>query len=225
MDVARWWTDLGDLTLGIACPGCGRPERTWCRLCARSLRAQPGLHEVADQWVASAIDYEGPIRRAVARWKTTQRSDVHAVMVQLGLIAVMSLLAAGEHEAPVTLVPMPSTPRSRRARGVALVDQLTHDIACRWPPTAPAPTVCRALRFQRIPRDQAELGAAERHANLSGALVAKPSGVRSISTPVVVVDDILTTGATVTEALRALDASGVALLGGAVVARVGRATH
>jgi predicted amidophosphoribosyltransferase len=71
------------------------------------------------------------------------------------------------------------------------------------------------LVLARTPEDQAGLDRVQRLANLAGAFRAvgvHPSG------PVVVVDDIVTTGATLAEAVRACQAAGRPVIGGAVVA-------
>ena len=89
------------------------------------------------------------------------------------------------------------------------------------------------LRMSRVARDQAGLGAAQRAANLAGAVrVGRPlPAYLSRVVPatadvagrwVVLVDDVVTTGATLTESTRALTDAGAVVLGAAVVAATPR---
>lgn len=72
----------------------------------------------------------------------------------------------------------------------------------------------RALRLRRRVRDSAGLGVEDRSSNLSGAMIAHPVRVGTA----VVVDDIVTSGATGSEAARALRAAGWTVAGVAAVA-------
>jgi predicted amidophosphoribosyltransferase len=81
--------------------------------------------------------------------------------------------------------------------------------------------VSQSLAPARVTVDQVGLSAAERARNLHGAFRWRPG--RSLSgRDVVVVDDILTTGATVSEAVRVLDEAGHRPVGIAVVAATPR---
>jgi predicted amidophosphoribosyltransferase len=130
---------------------------------------------------------------------------------------------------PVLLVPVPSRGTVVRRRG--------HDpllrIALRAASTVrghgvPA-AVGRLLRSTGAARDQAGLGAAERARNLAGTMTCPPQRARRLLSTrggraplVLVVDDVLTTGATVREAQRALEEAGVPVSGVAVVAATRR---
>jgi predicted amidophosphoribosyltransferase len=100
---------------------------------------------------------------------------------------------------PLTLVPVPSTPAAVRRRGYDSVLQVASDAARRLRRSGRPVVVSTALRQVRSLEDQAGLDTAARWENLKGALVARPVRGR-----VLVVDDVCTTGATLTEACRAL---------------------
>jgi predicted amidophosphoribosyltransferase len=81
-----------------------------------------------------------------------------------------------------------------------------------WP-DAP-PRVQNVLRHVRRVRDQAELGAHERRQNLHGALAVRPRAAGDLAgRRVVIMDDVVTTGATLAEAARALTCAGAHVVG------------
>jgi predicted amidophosphoribosyltransferase len=81
-----------------------------------------------------------------------------------------------------------------------------------WP--GPAPRHLSALRHVRRVRDQGELGATERRANLRGALAVRPAVRQAlVGRSCVVVDDVVTTGTTAAEAARALTEAGARVVG------------
>jgi len=69
------------------------------------------------------------------------------------------------------------------------------------------------LSFAREASDQRNLGVSGRSANLANSMVAKP-----LNRPVVLIDDVVTTGATVLEGRRALMQAGVEVLGFVTIA-------
>jgi predicted amidophosphoribosyltransferase len=82
-------------------------------------------------------------------------------------------------------------------------------------------SVVPALRVSGRPEDQAGLDATERARNLAGRFVVR-SGAAPARRTVVLVDDVITTGATAREAQRALEATGTEVAGIAVVAATRR---
>jgi predicted amidophosphoribosyltransferase len=83
--------------------------------------------------------------------------------------------------------------------------------------------VAQALAYSRSTRDQAGLDAEHRAANLRGAFQLRSAGALA-GCDVIVVDDILTTGSTVAEAVRVLSAAGHRPVGIAVAAATARMT-
>ena len=73
------------------------------------------------------------------------------------------------------------------------------------------------LQHQRAVKDQSQLNSQQRFSNLTGALSASMDLKNLIdhgnTGPLIVVDDLITTGATLVEAIRALTSAGYAVLG------------
>jgi predicted amidophosphoribosyltransferase len=113
----------------------------------------------------------------------------------------------GSGDGVVELVPVPSARESVARRGHDPVRRIARAAAVRLRGQGLAVRVHPALRRCRPVADQATLGGAQRRANLAGALVAAPRGGRW-GGPVVLVDDLITTGASLAEAARAVRAAG-----------------
>jgi predicted amidophosphoribosyltransferase len=131
----------------------------------------------------------------------------------------------------VLLVPVPSAAAAVRRRGYDATATLARLAAGRLRPTYRVRSA-RLLAQRAGVRDQAGLTAAERSRNLDGALRLRAglaagrrswAGARgSAAALVVLVDDVVTTGSSLTEAARALRAAGVPVLGAATVAATER---
>lgn len=195
---------LVDLVLPAQCVGCGRPGDLWCAACRPG---GPSVRScVAGVPVVAVTGYEGVTRDVLLAYKERGRRDLARPLA--GLLAGAATAAAGGH--PVVLVPVPSSGRAARARGGDHIRRLARVAARRT-----GLGVADALLLARPVLDSAGLGASGRRANLAGAMLARsPRDARAA----VVVDDIATTGATLSEAVRALRAGGWAVRGAAVVA-------
>lgn len=125
---------------------------------------------------------------------------------------------------PVLLaVPAPSSPAARRARGDDPLLRLTLRAAALARRDGLATQARPVLAQRRAVADQAGLTAARRAANLHGALIVPAPLVPLVrGHPVVICDDVITTGATLAEAARALTVAGAHVVGAALVAATAR---
>ena len=114
----------------------------------------------------------------------------------------------GASRAPVVLVPVPSARRAVRARGHDPARRIALAAAAELRRTGTPARVLAVLRQRRVVADQSGLTARQRLENLAGALEVVPGGARLLAEGgrAVLVDDVMTTGASLAEAARALRA-------------------
>lgn len=207
------WSVLTDLALPRRCAGCGRPGELLCPDCRPT---GPPLRLAGFAGVVLAAGrYERRLRSAVLAYKERGRRELARPLAQL--LALAPLLALGR---PVVLVPVPSARAAARRRG--------GDHVLRMARVASAQSrvpIAAVLQLVRTVHDSAGLGAVARQANLAGAMAAArpPPALTSGRLPAaVLVDDIVTTGATLHEATRALRSAGWPVLGGVALAATPR---
>ncbi len=177
--------------LPIACAGCGLVDIGLCSGCRAALVAVPHRRRTeAGLAVASAMEFSGVPARVLRALKEEGRTSLaRALAPALGEV----LADVAGKGAVVTTVP--SSRAAYRRRGYRPVDLLARRSG--WPPVP-------LLRAVGRPRDQRGLGRAARRANVGGVFVSRPVHGRDV----VLVDDVVTTGATLDDAARALRAAG-----------------
>lgn len=157
--------------------------------------------------IVAAGPYRGVGERVVRRWKGVG----HRESAQWAAHAVAASVLHLGVESPL-LVPVPATRRSRRRRGTWLVGDLARDAATLLRRHVGVDASVAALvRLRRQTADQRGLGLVERARNTRGAFVARPAvGERAV----VIVDDVVTTGATMQAVAAALVEAGWNVRGG-----------
>lgn len=191
---------LTDLVLPGDCAGCGAPDPPWCPACAADVGPPRRVVLPGGPEVLAVGRYAGSLRAAVLRYKERGRRDLAGPLA--------ALLAAGlPARRPLWLVPAPSRPTAARVRGGDHVLRLCRAVAARDTQVRVAP----ALSLARRARDSVGLDARQRAANLHGRLRVRPHLLPPAGVHVLLVDDIVTTGATVRACRAALAAAGVSV--------------
>ena len=121
------------------------------------------------------------------------------------------------------VVPVPSSRAARRRRGCDVVADVALTAVRALRADGHQVSVVRALRHARRVADSAGLTAAERSVNLARAFTVRSAQLRRLTgSRVVVVDDLITTGVTLTECADALRAAGADVVGVATIAATRR---
>lgn len=196
---------LLDLVLPLECGGCGAPGTRWCATCAHALvvhadeplvitpRVDPGVP------VFSLGRYAGSRRAAIVAMKEHGRTDLVGPLSLAVNAGLARLLAWGIVEAPLTLVPAPTKRSAARRRGGDPVTAIATSAA------VPGTTVVAALRMRAFTRDSMGLSAGQRQGNIAGRVRVRRGVGRA---EVLLIDDVVTTGATARESVRALQTAG-----------------
>lgn len=185
--------------------------------------------------------YAGPVRDVVVHWKDRGRADLDGLLgpvIRRTAAGSAAALPAGR----LLVVPVPSGAAARRARGREPVRVLAREVAAGLRSAGADARLAALLHRPGRARDQVGLGTRARGRNLAAAvrvtrrgrgLLDPPQravrgGVparrgapgRASGAPVqcLLVDDVLTTGATLAAAERALEQAGAAVLGAIVLA-------
>ncbi|MET1005971.1 MAG: phosphoribosyltransferase family protein, partial [Propionibacteriaceae bacterium] len=196
-----------------------------CARCRQSVAMYPGYLTEPDPCpagfptTATSSPYGSLMKALISAHKEHQVLSLTPFLAERLTLALGCLLAERRLTRPVVLVPVPSSPAAVRQRGFdatwAMTRRAARMLRRRWPRATIS--VARLLSLARRLQDQAGLGAAARRENLSGGFRTTGRALPRGSV-VVIVDDVVTTGSSLTEAARALRAARVPVLGAATVA-------
>lgn len=230
----EWWADLMALVWPTSCVGCGAADRDCCADCRAQVRGAqvPAIwvHAPAGVTVCAASWYSGALREMLVACKHQGRTGFArelGVRLRTSLRAVLS-----GRMGTVYVVTAPSRAARVRERGYRHVDMIVRRAIRRWvidgeglsdalsprpsPSLPPSPHVRllpRALKALPGRSGQVGLDAHARAANAALITIGTAARYRLRGAQVVLVDDIVTTGATVAAAKHELEAAGAEVLG------------
>lgn len=236
--VLRTLSQIGrDLLFPIACVGCGRYERGWlcadcqtaigtshprCLVCGKSAPTGRTCSACLRKTPLTGVIAVGPYRDPVLQTaiKALKFHGVRELAHVLGELLARRVVAAGLGTAPATpplLVPLPLHRRRERARGFNQARLLAEAVAARL--HLPVADLLLRTRATSPQTSILESPAARRRNVASAFTLRQPNAQLPMPTRVVLIDDVLTTGATLTEAAGVLREAGAPEIWAAVVAR------
>lgn len=161
--------------------------------------------------------YAGARRQAIVAVKEHGRTDLIAPLALTLAVALQRLLCWRMLDPPLTIVPAPTRRSAARRRGgdpivrIAVAASAGH----------PGVTVAPALRMRALTRDSVGLGSGARERNIAGRVLLNRRRLPAAAGrggDVLIVDDVVTTGATLAESVRVLRRGGVRVAAALVIA-------
>ncbi len=204
------------------CAGCDAPDVVVCSSCREALAPRVVRREVAGLPVYAGVVFDGAPARIVRACKEEGRTGLARALAPALAAAAGAALAhapgasgaSGASGGPVLVVAVPTTAAAMRRRGYRVVELLASR-ADLHPQ--------RLLRATGRTADQRALGVADRARNMVGAFhVSARLRSRLEGRTVLLVDDVVTTGATLAEAARTLREAGAEVIAAATVASTPR---
>ena len=196
-------TELSQLLFPTRCYGCNAIGISICSNCRREWHPHYYLTHIGGLRVNSAVLYSPTASKIILAAKEHGLKGADELIID-AIVHVLSRTNFDKYN--VRLVPIPSSAINRRRRGRSFIPDICNEISVRTSiPIIPALTILKKVK------DQSTLSAAARAKNMHGAF-----GIAENIYPrgdLILIDDVVTTGATVSEAARALNSHGFAVLG------------
>jgi predicted amidophosphoribosyltransferase len=195
------FSEVTQLLFPSRCFGCQKIGPSICSECRSSWHPHYYRTKVDGLTVHSSLLYTPTASKIILAAKESglKRAD------ELVIDAIVLALQRSKLDLTLSrLVPIPSSKSSQRRRGRSFIVDLVHQISLRT-----GIEVVDCLQLSRRVLDQSGLHRQERTTNLAGAFRVS-SHVRG---ELILVDDVVTTGATLREAFRAVNSQGFHAVG------------
>jgi len=197
----QFFSDLKYLLFPTRCFGCRELGYSICSECRKQWNPHLYQSRVTNLSVYSAITYSPVAKNILLAAKEQGVKSADQLVRNAVSVSIHELF---KKYPSCALVPIPSSASSNRRRGRDFINEIAISVARDL-----GVAVLPLLEHQRKIRDQSKLNISNRHQNLAMALSIKPQFRGNYSgEKVVILDDLVTTGATIGEANRALTRGG-----------------
>jgi predicted amidophosphoribosyltransferase len=202
---------LNEIIFPSRCIGCSVLGPALCRKCGSEWRPQELERRIQGKLNLNLKVYSNSFYGSVAQRILLSAKESHVKAADELLVEALTrpIERFLREEWIDALIPIPSRPSVARKRGRQFLSDLTYECAENLGLIS-YPLISHA----RSVKDQSGLDLSHRWNNLEGALVVTSRDQLPASARVLLIDDLVTTGATLLEAARALKYAGIEVIGG-----------
>jgi ComF family protein len=198
---------LSTLIFPETCLVCDQPGSDLCRVCKNRFIPKPKFLLGEKFSIVSSLPYDDISKKVILLSKEQGLVAAHQILAR----AISSAIREFRVKSRVSIVLIPTQRKSLRRRGINHLEEIGRLILENTLINQDF-EILNALEFTRNISDQTKLTESQRASNLRGAFRVKK--VR-ISSPVIVMDDVVTTGSTLREAVRVLQERNLTVIGAA----------
>lgn len=210
---------LKDLLFPIECLGCQELGAWTCSKCWRRIKlGGPELKLLARQnnyldQIYIAGDYDDPLlSEIIKKFKYNFIIDLAEPLAAFLAFYWTGQISLNPELSQAILVPIPLSKKRERWRGFNQAEQLAHNLSSHLG----LELVIGLERIKHLP-PQSSLSESERQKNIRG--VFRPVKTLKLSRQIILIDDVVTTGATLEEAASALKTAGAERISALVLAK------
>lgn len=206
------WKPLLNFFLKPNCPLCDRPTpTTLCIYCDRQLQSEQLSDPLQNTtpFILAWGNYSGTIKRAIAQCKYHNHPQLG---YYLGELLGKTWLTHTPHDAKIIAIPIPLHPDKHRQRGFNQAELIAKGFCHHT-----GIKLNQSLLRVKSTEAQFQLNSTDRQLNLSDAFALKP-GHKLQGRSIILIDDIYTTGATISAASQPLQNDSVNIVGITVTA-------
>ncbi len=201
---------------------------TKCLLCEKKTENESLCQECRKLWkpvphklkdftfpTYAAIRYDRVAMKIVLQAKEEGNRSAQALLATAIRSSITHIISSSSKE--FALVPIPTSTKPYRRRGIDPILELASQTRLQMQDANQKFTVAQLLEVRKPLQDQTGLTNLERLRNLAGAFQVKNEIARDFydSRPIIVIDDVVASGSTLREAVRALKERNLTVIGAA----------
>jgi predicted amidophosphoribosyltransferase len=204
---------LNEIVFPTRCISCSSLGSALCLPCQSIWSYQPYFQRLAREsgdklLVSSSVIYSPTARRILLAAKESNIRAANKLVIQALENSLNEYILHQPHLSILGLIPIPSRPEANRLRGRDFLHVVTESLSIKHQiPVLPI------LGYSRRVKDQSRLNSKERWNNLVGSLVVRKDMSMQETKGLLLIDDLVTTGATLLAAEEALNQAGIRPLG------------